>query len=348
MAVKSFSLLRRLLFWVLPPILFLWLLSGVGTYYLASKYANRAFDRSLADSARDLALQVKVNDGIASLNLPPVALQMFLADEYDKIHFKVSEQGRLLAGETAIPAPDVAGKPGTPAVMHSGILEGQWIRVATLYFLVPGNLSGQPVLVQVAETLNKRRILTREIATAMALPQLALIALTAFIVLLGIGRGLSPLQRLSQEISTRSHRDLSPVEESGTPQEVQPIVRAINDLMKRLGGALEAQRRFIADAAHQLRTPLSGLKTQTDLALRQTDPQDLRHSLQQLSTSTDRTVHLVKQMLALAEVEPGMNKTLDLKPLNLNELVKGITIEWVPHALQKEIDLGYEGPAACT
>ncbi|MBF0536838.1 MAG: sensor histidine kinase N-terminal domain-containing protein [Nitrospirae bacterium] len=345
---KSSSLLGRLLLLVLPPILLLCLLSGAGTYYLALKYANIAFDRTLADSARDLTLQITFDNGVASLNLAPAAFKMFLTDEYDKIYFKVSRQGNLLAGEPAIPSPDVAGestgKPGNSAIMHSGIIKGKRIRVATLYFLASGNLSGQPVLVQVAETLNKRKILAREIATALALPQFLMISLTVLIVLLGIGRGLSPLQRLCQEIAIRSHRDLSPVELSGTPDEVHPLIHAINELMQRLGGALEAQQRFIADAAHQLKTPLSGLKTQTDLALRQTDPQALRRALGQISASTDRIVHLVKQMLALAEVEPGTNKKPNMKPLNLDQLTKDTTIEWVPHALRKKIDLGYEGP----
>ncbi len=121
-------------------------------------------------------------------------------------------------------------------------------------------------------------------------------------------------------------------------------MRAINELMRHLDEALEAQHRFIANAAHQLRTPLTGLKTQTDLALRQTDPEILKHRLSQLSISANRTAHLVNQMLNLAQVEPWANKAFEMKPLDLNELAQEAAMEWVPIALQKEIDLGYERP----
>jgi signal transduction histidine kinase len=162
-------------------------------------------------------------------------------------------------------------------------------------------------------------------------------------VWMGIKKGLAPLERLHREIASRSHKDLSPVEESNAPMEVRPIIREINELMRRLGKTLEAQQRFISDAAHQLRTPLSGLKTQTSLALRQTDPASLRHSLDQLNTSADRTIRLVNQMLVLAQVEQGAERISELTLLDLGKLVRETTKEWVPSALKKDMDLGYEG-----
>ncbi len=340
---NTYSLRRKLLTWLLLPMLLLLLLSGVGTYYLSARFANAAFDHVLADSARDLALQVTVVNGVSTLNLPQAAVQMFLSDEYDKIYYKVTEDGRFIAGDPSLPLPDIVSGPSGPPVMQFSVIGGKRVRIASRYFLPVGTVSGEPVLVQVAETLNKRRILAGQIITAMVVPQFILVALAALTVWLGIGKGLSPLRNLRKDIASRSHRDLRPVEESNAPEEVRPIIYAINGLMHRLGDAFEAQQRFIANAAHQLRTPLSGLKTQTDLALRHTDPASLQHSLQQLSVSTDRTVHLVNQMLTLARIEPWAGKTFDMKPLDLNELAHEIAGEWVPRALQRNIDFGYDG-----
>jgi two-component system sensor histidine kinase TctE len=324
-------------------MLILLLLSGFGTYYLAYKYSNVSFDHSLADSARDMALQVTVTDGRTTLNLPPAALQMFLTDEFDTIYFKVTDGARFVAGEPSFPAPYSEGGPGGPALMQSGIIKSMPVRIASLYYLPVRSPSVHPVLVQVAETLNKRKILARDIAAAMILPQLILVVLASFIVWLGVRKGLSSLHYLRQEITDRTYRDLSPLKENEAPIEVQPLMHAINTLMERLGCVLEEQRRFIADAAHQIRTPLSGLKILTDVALSQTDPSDAVRSLQQLSKSVNRMIHIVNQMLALAQVEPGAANLLDLYPLNILEFAKGITMEWVPRALEKNIDLGFEG-----
>jgi len=152
------------------------------------------------------------------------------------------------------------------------------------------------------------------------------------------------LSRLQKEIAARSYKDLSPIEEGSVPQEVRPIIHEINELMERLRKTLEAQQKFIADAAHQLRTPLSGLKAQTTLAVRESDPGTLQQTLSLIDTSADSAIRLINQMLALAQVESGFGETIALKPLNLAELLRETTKEWVPSALRKDVDLGYEGP----
>lgn len=325
-------------------MLALWLVSAAVMHSLVFKFINYAYDYSLLDSTHDLEGQIVNAGGKVSLNLPKSALQMFLSDELDEIYYNVvGRDGEVLSGDTDLPMPEVTGSPGTSS-FRDGTLRGKKVRIASLSYLPPGLPPDRSVLIQVAETLNKRNALSGKVMTAMALPQFLMIMLAALIVWIGIGKGLSPLVGLQREIAARSHRDLSPVEESNTPQEILPTIHEINNLMERLRKALEAQRRFIADAAHQLRTPLSGLKTQTSLALRQSDPASLQHSLEQLNTSTECTIRLVNQMLALAQVEPGSDKIFDLKPLDLGKLVKEATKEWVPPALKKDIDLGYEGP----
>jgi two-component system sensor histidine kinase TctE len=201
------------------------------------------------------------------------------------------------------------------------------------------------VLILVAETLNKRHILANEILLGMLLPELLLIVLVGVLVWYGVERGLRPLAALQKEIGSRSHRDLSPLPEQNAPGEVRSLIRAMNDLLARLSAALSAQQRFIADAAHQLRTPLAGLKTQTELALRQKAFDEVRHTLQQINTATGQTTHLVNQLLSLARAEPDADRAQALQPLNLDDLARDTTAEWVPRAIARNIDLGFDGCA---
>ncbi len=337
------SLRRKLLAWLLAPLLVLWAVGSVVAYFLAINFANVAYDRALFESTRSLAEQVRIVEDKAIVELPRAAMEILLSDVNDRVYFKVTgRRGQLVAGDSSLPAPGESFVADLP-VFHDGFMHGNKVRIASLYTILPED--PRPVLVQVAETLNKRHILANEILAGMILPQLVLILLAALIVWLGVGRGLSPLQQLREKIASRSHRDLRPVEELNAPQEVQPIVYAINDLMARLSTAIDAQQRFIADAAHQLRTPLAGLKAQITVALKEPDPEQRQLALRQLNTSSERTIRLVNQMLALARVEPGADKLGAARPIDLNVLAREATREWVPVAIRKQIDLGFEEPA---
>jgi len=341
---KNISLRGKLLLWLLLPMLFIWGIGSVGSYYFAYKFANIAYDRSLADSARDLARQITIVNGRETLDLPPAAEKMFLTDEYDKIYLKVTNSdGDLLAGDPDLPSPPISSSSNV-LIMHDGMVQSRKVRIASRYYLPSKSQAKRPVLVQAAETLNKRKTLANEILTAIVLPQLLLILSALLVVWLGISRGLQPLQHLRREITARSHRDLSPVDEGHAPMEVLPIIDSINGLMARLDKAMSAQQRFVSNAAHQLRTPVAGLITKIDLALRQTDRESLLHSLQQLRMSAERIARLVSQMLDLAKVGPDANKMPELKPLNLTETVQEVTRAWFSQALGKNIDIGYEGP----
>ncbi|HEX6721634.1 MAG TPA: ATP-binding protein, partial [Burkholderiaceae bacterium] len=159
----------------------------------------------------------------------------------------------------------------------------------------------------------------------------------------GVSRGLQPLKRLQSAVSNRSHLDLSPIDMHDVPGEVRPVVEEVNELMARLGGTLDFQNRFVADAAHQLKTPVSGLKAQIELALREQDPERVRHSLAQLYVSADRLSRLMRQLLSLARNEPGALASVQLEALELSAFALEVSMEWVPHALKREIDLGFEG-----
>lgn len=346
MSDKVPTLRRKLLIYLLIPLTILWIFSAMVTYFIARNYANIAYDRALLDSAEAIADQINFKKGKETLELPEVAWNIIRFDQQDKVYFAVRRaDGSIMAGDVDIPVPPPTKVIGQ-AIFHNSTLHGKPVRIASLYdnLDIKGKKQVVQVLVQVAETLNKREILVRETLWAVIVPQLFLILLAGTSVWIVVSRSLAPLEQMRDAIRNRSHLDLSPIEEGSAPGEVQPLLHAINDLMQRLNKVLRAQRHFIANAAHQLRTPLAGLTMQTDLALRQTDPLALQHVLGQISTGVERTNHLVHQLLALANAESNPDLTLKLESLDLNELASAQTAEWVPHAIQKQIDLGYEGP----
>jgi len=335
------SLRRQLVSWLLAPLLAIWFIGGIMSYFIAVGFADLAHDRALFDSALTLASQVKSENGAIVVSAPDTALKMIAIDPYDKVFFRVTDPDhRLVAGLADMPAPPETDiLPEMPSY-HDGKVEGRRVRIASLFHTVHAGTKDVLVLVQVAETLKKRRVLASEILAGIVLPQLLLISLALAIGWFGIRHGLSSLDRIQREVRSRSHLDLSPLQEENAPREVGVLIHALNELLGRLQSAMSAQARFIANAAHQLRTPLAGIKTQAEVALRQSDPALIRHALQQLQASNDRTIHLVNQLLALARAEPGWEAPMT--QVDMVAIASEATGEWVPVALKKNIDLGFE------
>lgn len=353
------TLRRQLLLLLLLPLAMVWVLSAVAVYWFADSFAQLAYDRALFDTTLDISGQVRINDGdgTVQVDLPRAALNMIENDEFDHVYYAVSgPRGEFVAGHRGLPLPpaDAAGgvSVGKP-ILYDADFRNTHVRVAALYAVPQGATDKTPVLVQVAETLNKRTLLSREILASTLALELLLIALAALVVWRGVKRGLRPLDALSEEIRNRSHRDLSPLPESHAPGEVRPLIHAMNDLLGRLSGALSAQSRFIADAAHQLRTPLAGIRTQTELALRELEnpaptgsgPDGVRRTLLQLNSATERTTHLVNQLLSLARAEPDAVRARSLARVDLAALTRETTAAWVPRAVARDIDLGFEATA---
>ncbi|MDB5809517.1 MAG: signal transduction histidine kinase [Betaproteobacteria bacterium] len=338
------TLRYQLLTSLLAPIVFLTLISAVVTYYYAFNFATLAYDYSLFDSALDISRQTRLRDGRVQVDLPSAALDMLESDTHDNVFYMVNDaKGEFVAGHRGLPLPTEETLPGKP-VYYDGTYRGFPIRLAALATKVRDPAEAG-VLVLVGETLNKRRTLANEVLLGMLLPEFLLITLIGVLVWFGIERGLRPLATLQSEIGSRSHRDLSPLSEQNAPGEVRALIRAMNELLARLSFALSAQQRFIADAAHQLRTPLAGIKTQAELALRQQKIDDVQHTLTQLNTATSQTTHLINQLLSLARAEPDAGRAQAMQKLDLDELARETTKEWVPQALTREIDLGFDGVA---
>ncbi len=340
--MKPTSLHRQLMIWLLIPIVCLWIAGGVVAYFIAVRFADLAHDRSLFDSTLTLSEQVRIDHGSVRLDLPDYALRMLQIDPYDKVYYKVSTRLHgLIAGFGPISPPPADRVYYNRPYYHNDRIEGNQVRISSLYMHVPAN-SRDWILVQVAETLVKRKVLAKEILAGVILPQMLLTGIAVAIIWIGITKGLSSLSRLESEVQSRSFRDLSPLSEDGVPKEVGSLIHAINDLLSRLENAISAQNRFVADAAHQLRTPLAGLKTQTEYALRQKDPDEIRQSLNHLRTSSERSIHLVNQLLSLARAEPGWNRSMEFRRIDLNALASELAGRWVPAALRKHIDFGFE------
>lgn len=346
-APENASLREQLLVRLLTPVVLVTVISSVISYYYAFNYATLAYDYSLYDSALDIGRQVHVINGQVRVDLPRAALDMLESDKHDNIYYMVNDsQGHFVAGYHGLPLPKSTTVSGKPVYYDDAFRENP-IRATALSVPVIGLPADQDhIVVVVAETLNKRRTLANEILLGMLLPELLLVGLIGLLIWHGVARGLRPLVDLQAEISNRSHRDLSPLPVQNAPGEVRSLVGSMNLLLSRLSDALAAQQRFIADAAHQLRTPLAGLRTQTELALRQDDAEEVRRTLRQIDTATARTTHMVNQLLSLARAEPGANRLFTPQPLDLGALARLTTMEWVPRAIERNIDLGFEAGTA--
>lgn len=293
--------------------------------------------------AREIAVHVRGDGGAQRLDLPEDAGKVLLQDSEDLLFYRVTTAaGRVLGGDAAMPPPRAVPAGAAPAAYMDQVHDRP-VRMLVAWIDTAAEAGGGRVQVQVAETLHKRSRFAWEMVADVMLPQLLLAVLAAVVVWFGVSRGLQPLQRLRSAVSDRSHLDLSPIDTHAVPGEVRPLVDEVNGLMARLARSFGFQNRFVADAAHQLKTPVSGLKAQIEIALRETDPERVRHSLAQVYLSADRLSRLVQQLLALARNEPAALSAVQLQPLDLNALALEVSMAWVPQALKRDIDLGFEG-----
>ena len=334
---------RKLLAWLLGPLVVLLVLDTGAAYWNSLRFSDLAYDRALYEIGREIVLHVKLDGNRPRLDLSEAASNILLLDQEDLLFYRVvGEDGTTLGGDAELPPPLRGGEPGKPRVYRDTV-RGEPVRMLVAWMPVGADPATPKVLVQVAETLHKRTRLAWEMVANVVVPQLLLIVMATAVVWFGVSRGLEPLQRLRHAVSDRSHLDLSPIDIHDVPGEVRPLVDEVNELMARLGRTFDFQSRFVADAAHQLKTPVSGLKAQIELALRENDTERVHHSLAQLYISADRLSRLVRQLLSLARNEPGALDAMQLHPLDLNAYALEVSMDWVPQALKRGIDLGFEG-----
>ncbi len=340
MRAEAGSLRSHLLRWLLIPMVALFLLDTLVSLGSANRMAEDAHDKALVEIARELSMGVRRDpSGAVVFDLADVALQIVLEDSEDHVFFEVlGEGGHRIAGSDAISPPPLRARVIGATRVYDAQVNGVGVRAAQFEpVAIPG------VRILVAETRNKRERLAREILVSVVVPQVLMIAIAALLIRIAVNRGLAPLEVLQRAVATRSHRDLRPLDEKGVPDELRPIVLSLNALLERLRSVMDLQSRFIADAAHQLKTPVAVLKTNVELLSRDPDGTERRQLLGQINLGIERMSRLVSQLLALARNEPEAARMIDFVQLDLNGLLLDIASEWVPGAIREDIDLGFEG-----
>jgi two-component system sensor histidine kinase TctE len=334
------SLFGEILDWMLAPLLVLWPMSVTLTFVVAQQIADPPYDRKLAEMASLLADHVEFSPQGVRLHLGIDVGEILRPDPIVSTSYMVlGLRGELVAGDADIPLPaDEDISSGAPRLRFDK-MHGSEVRVAHTW----AQRAGQPpVLVQVSETLEARTQLANEIIRGVIVPQFIVLPLAVLLVWLALSRGLAPLTALQARIRQRRPEDRSPIDARGAPEEIAPLVESFNELLARLSAGIQVQKRFIADAAHQMKTPLAGLRTQSELALRQTDPAELRRSLRQIAAATERATRLANQLLALARAEHHGAEALSFEPVDLGRLTRETVRDWVPHAIERQIDLGVD------
>lgn len=330
------TLRRRLLVFLLVPLAALFVISLTIGYHIAFTRANAAYDHALSDKAIALAGRVLVQGNAIEVNLPAETEELLLNDSRDQEFFSITgPDGRFLAGDADLRPDSVMS--GLRPVRSDAFLRGQRIRKVS-YRL---ETALGPVIVAVAETTQKRERTGSKILVAMIAPNVLLIFATLALVYFGVRRGLAPLIRLGEEIRLRSPQDLDFLSRRPVPGEAEPLIRAMAALIGELRGAAAAQQDFLADAAHQLRTPLAGLQTQLEIAAAEI-PEEYRHRVVLLRDATQRLGHLAHQLLALARSGPEAHLVHERHPVNLARLLEENASAWFDRALSRNIDLGFE------
>ena len=321
------------------------MISAVAGYLLTNHFINLTYDKTLYRTALALADQVSLEELGLQVTLPQVAKDLLEFDEDDDVYFRiVGPAGDLIATHTDLPLPKVYPK-DDQFLYYNTTLHHEKLRVVV--YALPAiagfapNTGNNNVYVLVGETLKKRTLMAEEILFSMLLPQLFIVILVSALLFFGIKHSLLPLHRLKTELTQRKINDLSPINHQKLPSELQPLLIAFNDLLIRVSKAMAKQQRFISDAAHQLKTPLAGLKTQAELALREKQPAKITHALGQINQASSNLAHLVNQLLSLTKVEPDGATFVTFEPVNLAQLAQQVAGDWASAARQKDIDLGF-------
>ena len=336
------------------------LLAGATTFVLARYFAHDVFDQWLFDSASTLASQVKATAGQARVDLPRSAVEMLEFDAVDRVFYDVvTADGRRIFGNAALPAPPPGLAAAVPVFYDANVL-GRHVRVVAMQLGSRVPAAGDPttdtatdtanndgVIVQVAETTNKRDALVTQILLSILLPQVVLMLLGALAIWYAVSSGLRSLDQIAGGLARFTPGSPQPlIDPREAPVEIQPLLQALHQVIARLAEAQAIQQRFIVNASHQLRTPLAALQVQAERALREPDPVKHLEALESVLKTMNRLRHLSHQLLMLARAEPVANPTMTLRRMDLAELARLELEHWTDAAIERGIDLGYEGPPA--
>ncbi|GAB7547182.1 sensor histidine kinase [Cupriavidus sp. 8B] len=318
------------------------------TYHRAMDAADVAFDRTLEASLKSMREGIRLHEGRFAIEVPYLALEIFESEAGSRIYYVIrDEHGATLTGYDDLPMPATPKQPLYKTVFYDAAFRGEPVRMAAQPLPVRDMPSGQArlVWVLVGETIEPRQSLAHEILAGSLQQEMVLVTLALGIVWFGVRRGLRPLHRLSAAVAERGADDLAPLEQKDLPAEMKPLVEAINQYVARLHRMLLARKRFFADAAHQLKTPLAIMQAQSELALREQDDERMRRHLRPLHETVRHAAKGVQQLLSLSRLEPDSGYAPALQPLRLDLLAREAALEWTSVALASQVDLGFEAPA---
>lgn len=332
--------LRGHLAWLLfPPLAAMLAVGATAAYYFGIAPATEAYDYGLIDAAHAIGSRIHQKEGQLLVDLPEIAEQVVRADKYDTVYFVVRDSNNVaIAGDGGIPLRPSGIEVRGNVALYDADYQGSRIRVAAVFL----PCAGVTCSVSVAETTVKRETLQRDILLGSVLPQSLLALLTVALLWWGLTRGLKPLEVLSGEIRARSPHDLRPIDLAHEPEEVRPLLVALNQLFEGVAESNRTQQRFLANAAHQLRTPLAGLQAHSEIALAQQVPEACRAELEQIHLGTVRTARLANQLLAIARAERGAQRPEVLEAVDLKQAAEESADEWVHQALRRGLDLGFD------
>jgi two-component system sensor histidine kinase TctE len=338
------SLRSTLLLWLLLPLAAVTALDTWVTFESATRTATLVQDRLLLGSARSIAERVQVSNGQIVVTIPPAAIELLDAGFQDRVYYRVVDSaGKLLAGneELGSSLPTATGGP-EEWVAFDSVLRNQDVRVVTFSQPLFEALNRGPVLIEVAQTLHGRAEFARTIWLHAARQQALMLLLVGGLLWLGLRRGLMPLTALRNRMLRRQPGAVESIDEASVPTELEPLVAALNEYVLCLNDQMLSHSRFIADASHQLRTPLTVLNTQIAFAMRQSDPATAAEVLTAIHHSVQASIRLVNQLLAVTEAESASRPVLKTVPIDLCQSIAAALEELASLAQAKNIDLGFE------
>lgn len=331
------SLRHRLLRHIICPLALTWLLGVLIALGVARHFTQQAFDRALLDDAYAVATHVRhAEDGGLTLGLTAAEMSTLLFDQNESMYFAVYlEDGRLLAGHPGL------GLPALPS-RHAPHFTELDFQNQPLRAVVIARSQPTPFKVVVGQTTRSRNSHFDQLLFVSIAPQILLLVLMALWLRRAIQEDVQPLMDLEQAVAQRDARDLTPVAVAGRTRDVQQLGQAINALLARVARTVRSQKEFAGNVAHELRTPLAGIRALTEYGLSHSDPKVWREQLQRIASSQARASHLIDQLLALALAQEA-REVLQPQPLRLDEVVRDALLRHLPRADSLGVDLGARG-----
>jgi two-component system sensor histidine kinase TctE len=343
MAYRSLRL--QLLLWLLIPLAGAVLANTWVTYRNAQDTAGVVTDRTLLASARSIAERTQISGSVVDVTIPPAALEMFETEYHDRVYYRISRrtstvESILIAGNSDLPQPPQPVRPLLSAFYDSAY-RGDPLRLVAIRQPLLGGGGDESALIVVGETTTARSHMASGLWTHSLLQQGLLVLIVAVFVWFGLGRGLKPLLQLRDDVLERAPDELLPFSAEALQSELRPLVAALNAYVERLRHQIEAQRRFIANAAHQLRTPLTILATQAAYAIRSRNTTEKDETLEAIHGNARDMARLANQLLTLSNVEPN-GRADRAEPVDLVALTRRALETQVSHALSRDMDLGFD------